>query len=79
MPDLDPGDQSPSVIRSSRRTERSSRSERRSINSARTTSGRMVALQPFLDDKDANPKTGEQRLKQIEVSKGTDAAYELAK
>ncbi len=37
------------------------------------------SLQPFLDDEDANPKTGEQRLKQIEVSKGTDAAYELAR
>ncbi|MCC5822936.1 MAG: amidohydrolase family protein [Planctomycetes bacterium] len=37
------------------------------------------SLQPFLDDEDANPKTGDQRLKQIEVSKGTEAAYELAR
>lgn len=37
------------------------------------------SLQPFLDDEFANPKTGESRRKQLEVSEGTDRAYALAK
>lgn len=37
------------------------------------------SLQPFLDDEYANPKTGESRKKQLEVSQGTDRAYALAK
>ncbi len=39
------------------------------------------SLQPFLDDEDANPypEGSANRLKQIEVSKGTDQACELAK
>jgi imidazolonepropionase-like amidohydrolase len=37
------------------------------------------SLQPFLDDDDANPKTGAQRLKQLAVSNGTDMAYQLAR
>ncbi len=37
------------------------------------------SLQPFLDDEDANPKTGAARLKQLAVSNGTDMAYQLAR
>ncbi|MBK7944345.1 MAG: amidohydrolase family protein [Flavobacteriales bacterium] len=37
------------------------------------------SLQPFLDDEHANPKTGESRKKQLQVSEGTDRAYALAK
>lgn len=37
------------------------------------------SLQPFLDDEHANPKAGEARIKQLEVSTGTDRAYALAK
>lgn len=37
------------------------------------------SLQPFLDDEFANPKTGAARVKQLEVSRGTDRAYSLAK
>ena len=37
------------------------------------------SLQPFLDDEDANPKTGEARLKQLAVSAGTEKAYEMAR
>lgn len=37
------------------------------------------SLQPFLDNELANPKTGPSRLKQIQVSQGTDRAYELAR
>jgi len=37
------------------------------------------SLQPFLDDEDANPKTGKKRQKQLEVAEGTDKAYALAK
>jgi imidazolonepropionase-like amidohydrolase len=39
------------------------------------------SLQPFLDDEDANPKPegSEARVKQLEVSTGTDTAYALAK
>lgn len=37
------------------------------------------SLQPFLDDEDANPKTGAARLKQEAVSAGTDNAYGLAR
>ncbi len=39
------------------------------------------SLQPFLDDEDANPLAAgsPNRLKQIEMSKGTDDAYALAK
>lgn len=43
--------------------------------------GVWLCLQPFLDDQDANPKPegSPQRLKQIEVSQGTDRAYRLAR
>lgn len=37
------------------------------------------SLQPFLEDEDANPKTGAARLKQLAVSSGTDNAYRLAR
>lgn len=37
------------------------------------------SLQPFLDDEDANPKTGAARLKQLAVSAGTEKAYGLAR
>jgi imidazolonepropionase-like amidohydrolase len=39
------------------------------------------SLQPFLDDEFANPKPegSENRRKQLQVSAGTDKAYELAK
>lgn len=37
------------------------------------------SLQPFLDDEDANPKTGESRVKQLMVSAGTDRAYAMAR
>ncbi len=37
------------------------------------------SLQPFLDDEDANPKTGAARLKQLAVSAGTENAYQLAR
>jgi imidazolonepropionase-like amidohydrolase len=37
------------------------------------------SLQPFLDDEDAIPQQGPNRLKQLEVSAGTDRAYGLAK
>jgi imidazolonepropionase-like amidohydrolase len=37
------------------------------------------SLQPFLDDEDANPKTGAARLKQLAVSAGTETAYALAR
>jgi imidazolonepropionase-like amidohydrolase len=37
------------------------------------------SLQPFLDDEDANPQQGESRVKQLQVSAGTDSAYRLAK
>lgn len=37
------------------------------------------SLQPFLDDQHANPKQGEARKKQLQVSNGTDQAYNLAK
>lgn len=36
-------------------------------------------LQPFLDDEDATPTTGASRTKQLQVAKGTDTAFELAK
>lgn len=37
------------------------------------------SIQPFLDDEDANPKSNPaQRAKQIEVSQGTERAFELA-
>jgi imidazolonepropionase-like amidohydrolase len=38
-----------------------------------------LSLQPFLDDEDANLQTGKNRLKQIQVSQGTELAYQLAK
>lgn len=43
--------------------------------------GIWLSLQPFLDDEDANPQPegSENRRKQIEMTKGTDTAYELAK
>jgi imidazolonepropionase-like amidohydrolase len=39
------------------------------------------SLQPFLDDEDANrfPEGSKNRLKQLEMMKGTDNAYQLAK
>ncbi|SMG13946.1 metal-dependent hydrolase family protein [Paraburkholderia susongensis] len=43
--------------------------------------GIWISLQPFLDDEDAIffPEGSPSRLKQIEMSNGTDTAYELAK
>ena len=43
--------------------------------------GIWLSLQPFLDDQDANPQPegSENRAKQIEMSSGTDNAYQLAK
>lgn len=41
--------------------------------------GIWLTLQPFLDDEDTNPMTGENRKKQLEMSAGTDNAYKLAK
>lgn len=35
-------------------------------------------LQPFLDDEDATPTQGASRFKQLQVSDGTDTAFELA-
>jgi imidazolonepropionase-like amidohydrolase len=37
------------------------------------------SLQPFVDDEDANPKSGAARAKQETVQAGTDTAYRLAK
>lgn len=37
------------------------------------------SLQPFLDDADAVPETGLNRVKELQVAAGTDTAYELAK
>lgn len=37
------------------------------------------SLQPFLDDENANPKTGLARQKQLQVAQGTDTAYALAR
>lgn len=37
------------------------------------------SLQPFIDDEDSNPKTGENREKQLEMYSGTDNAFALAK
>lgn len=37
------------------------------------------SLQPFLDNELANPQKGAARLKQLQVAKGTDRAYELAR
>jgi len=43
--------------------------------------GIWLSLQPFLDDEDANPhpEGSENRKKQLEMTKGTDNAYTLAK
>jgi len=43
--------------------------------------GVWLSLQPFLDDEDANPQPegSENRKKQLEMTKGTDNAYALAK
>ncbi|RZA00547.1 MAG: amidohydrolase family protein, partial [Sphingobacteriaceae bacterium] len=43
--------------------------------------GTWLSLQPFLDDEDANPQPegSENRKKQLEMTKGTDNAYALAK
>jgi len=43
--------------------------------------GIWLSLQPFLDDEDANPQPegSENRKKQLEMTKGTDNAYTLAK
>ncbi len=43
--------------------------------------GTWLSLQPFLDDEDANPKPegSVNRAKQLEVARGTDTAYALAK
>lgn len=38
-----------------------------------------LSLQPFVDDEDANPKPPAYREKQLEVYRGTDQAYALAK
>jgi imidazolonepropionase-like amidohydrolase len=37
------------------------------------------SLQPFLDDEDANPVTGPNRVKYLQMTAGTDTAYQLAK
>ncbi len=46
-----------------------------------TQKGIWLSLQPFLDDEDANPQPegSENRKKQLEMTKGTDNAYALAK
>ncbi|MGB3257657.1 MAG: amidohydrolase family protein [Ornithinimicrobium sp.] len=36
-------------------------------------------LQPFIDDEDATPTQGANRLKQLQVAAGTDTAFELAR
>ncbi len=41
--------------------------------------GIWLSLQPFIDNKCANPQAGERRAKQLEVFPGTDNAYVLAK
>lgn len=43
--------------------------------------GIWLSLQPFLDDEDANPfpEGSENRAKQLQMTKGTDTAYALAK
>ncbi|MBW4653298.1 MAG: amidohydrolase family protein [Kaiparowitsia implicata GSE-PSE-MK54-09C] len=43
--------------------------------------GVWLSMQPFLDDEDANPypEGSESRRKQLQVSEGTDTAYNLAK
>jgi len=41
--------------------------------------GAWWSLQPFLDDEDADPLTGDNRVKQLQVAAGTDQAYALAK
>lgn len=41
--------------------------------------GIWLSLQPFLDDEDANPTTGESRKKQLQMMNGTETAYRLAK
>lgn len=41
--------------------------------------GAWPSLQPFLDDEDANPQTGENRRKQLQMFAGTDTAYALAR
>ncbi len=41
--------------------------------------GAWLSLQPFLDDEDANPMTGESRVKQLQMVAGTDTAYRLAR
>ncbi len=37
------------------------------------------SLQPFIDDEDSNPATGENREKQLEMYSGTDEAFAFAK
>ncbi|WP_194164998.1 amidohydrolase family protein [Pseudactinotalea sp. HY160] len=41
--------------------------------------GAWWCLQPFLDDEDATPTQGANRVKQLHVAAGTDAAFELAR
>jgi imidazolonepropionase-like amidohydrolase len=41
--------------------------------------GIWLSLQPFLDDEDPNPTTGESRKKQLQMMNGTETAYRLAK
>ncbi|MBW4697795.1 MAG: amidohydrolase family protein [Aphanocapsa lilacina HA4352-LM1] len=41
--------------------------------------GIWLSIQPFLGDEDANPKVGESLVKQQQVARGTDNAYNLAK
>jgi imidazolonepropionase-like amidohydrolase len=41
--------------------------------------GAWLSLQPFLDDEDAIPQAPKNRAKQVEMMRGTDVAYALAK
>jgi imidazolonepropionase-like amidohydrolase len=41
--------------------------------------GAWLSLQPFLDDEDAIPQAPKNRAKQVEMMRGTDVAYKLAK
>jgi imidazolonepropionase-like amidohydrolase len=41
--------------------------------------GIWLSMQPFLDDRDANPYEGDKREKQLQLFQGTDNTYNLAK
>jgi imidazolonepropionase-like amidohydrolase len=41
--------------------------------------GTWLSMQPFLDDEDANPTTGETRRQQLQLFAGTDRVYEWAR